>query len=246
MQLAHHENAIHTEPRKPMTHRILVVEDEIDLLDAVSFALKKEGLKPIRAESGEEALALVEEARPDLVLLDLMLPGMDGIEVCRRLRANEKTARVPIIMVTAKAEETDAIIGLGVGADDYVRKPFGLKELVARVRAVLRRAEEPQDDVPRVITTGALEVDPSKHEVRISGQVIVLTATEFRLLHHLVRNRGRVYTRTQLLDQVVGHDVIVVERNIDVHVSALRRKLGEEGTRIETIRGVGYRFSERA
>ena len=246
MQLAHHENAIHTEPRKPMTHRILVVEDEIDLLDAVSFALKKEGLKPIRAESGEEALALVEEARPDLVLLDLMLPGMDGIEVCRRLRANEKTARVPIIMVTAKAEETDAIIGLGVGADDYVRKPFGLKELVARVRAVLRRAEEPQDDVPRVITTGALEVDPSKHEVRISGQAVVLTATEFRLLHHLVRNRGRVYTRTQLLDQVVGHDVIVVERNIDVHVSALRRKLGEEGTRIETIRGVGYRFSERA
>ena len=246
MQLAHHENAIHTELRKPMTHRILVVEDEIDLLDAVSFALKKEGLKPIRAESGEEALALVEEARPDLVLLDLMLPGMDGIEVCRRLRANEKTARVPIIMVTAKAEETDAIIGLGVGADDYVRKPFGLKELVARVRAVLRRAEEPQDDVHRVITTGALEVDPSKHEVRISGQAVVLTATEFRLLHHLVRNRGRVYTRTQLLDQVVGHDVIVVERNIDVHVSALRRKLGEEGTRIETIRGVGYRFSERA
>ena len=246
MPLAHDENATHTDRGKPMTHRILVVEDEADLLDAVTFALKKDGLKPIRAESGEQALALIEDARPDLVLLDLMLPGMDGLEVCRRLRSNEKTAHVPIIMVTAKAEEIDAIIGLGVGADDYIRKPFGLKELVARVRAVLRRAEEPQDDTPRIVTSGSLEVDPSRHEVRISGRPVTLTATEFRLLYHLVRNRGRVYTRAQLLDVVVGNDVIVVERNIDVHVSSLRRKLGEEGTRIETIRGVGYKLSERA
>ena len=226
-------------------HRILVVEDEADLLEAVSFALKKEGLTPIRASSGEQALERIEEATPDLVLLDLMLPGIDGIEVCRRLRSDERTARVPIIMVTAKAEETDAIIGLGVGADDYVRKPFGLKELVARVRAVLRRAEEPQDSEPRMLTAGELEVDPARHEVRISGRPVILTATEFRLLYPLVRNRGRVYTRAQLLDQSVGADVIVVERNIDVHVSALRRKLGELGLQIETIRGVGYRFSER-
>ncbi|MHC4952769.1 MAG: response regulator [Planctomycetota bacterium] len=228
-----------------MTRRILVVEDEIDLLEAVSFALKKEGLKPIRAGSGEQALELVEETRPDLVLLDLMLPGMDGLEVCRRLRANEQTARIPIIMVTAKAEETDAIIGLGVGADDYIRKPYGLKELVARVRAVLRRAQEPAETGARIIEAGDLQVDPSRHEVTISGQPVTLTATEFRLLHHLVRNRGRVYTRAQLLDHVVGNDVIVIERNIDVHISALRRKLGEEGVRIETIRGVGYKFSER-
>ena len=139
--------------------------------------------------------------------------------------------RIAHFIVRRPREDAEALAGAITDADG---------------RAVLRRAEEPQDDVPRVITTGALEVDPSKHEVRISGQAVVLTATEFRLLHHLVRNRGRVYTRTQLLDQVVGHDVIVVERNIDVHVSALRRKLGEEGTRIETIRGVGYRFSERA
>ncbi|MHC4940712.1 MAG: response regulator [Planctomycetota bacterium] len=228
-----------------MSRRILVVEDELDLLDAVTFALKKDGLKPIRAENGEEALRLVEERSPDLVLLDLMLPGLDGLEVCRRLRSNEKTARIPIIMVTAKAEETDAIIGLGVGADDYIRKPFGLKELVARVRAVLRRSEQPEDSAPRVVTAGELEVDPARHEARLSGSAINLTATEFRLLYHLVKNRGRVYTRGQLLERAVGSDVIVVERNIDVHVSALRRKLGEYGSRIETIRGVGYRFSER-
>jgi len=226
-------------------HRILVVEDEADLLEAISFALKREGLKPIPAASGEEALEKLHDVQPDLVLLDLMLPGIDGIEVCRRLRSNEKTARVPIIMVTAKAEETDAIIGLGVGADDYVRKPFGLKELVARVRAILRRAEEPQDDEPRVLVAGELEVDPARHEVRISNRPVNLTATEFRLLYHLVRNRGRVYSRAQLLDKCVGNDVIVVERNADVHVSALRRKLGELGLQIETIRGVGYKFSER-
>ncbi|MEM8884689.1 MAG: response regulator [Planctomycetota bacterium] len=245
MTVAGNDKIKDPDSHKSVSRRILVVEDEVDLLDAVSFALKKEGLKPIRAENGEVALQLVEEKRPDLVLLDLMLPGLDGLEVCRRLRSNEKTARIPIIMVTAKAEETDAIIGLGVGADDYIRKPFGLKELVARVRAVLRRSEEPQDPSPRVVTAGELEVDPSRHEVRLSGTTINLTATEFRLLYQLVRNRGRVYTRGQLLEHAVGSDVIVVERNIDVHVSALRRKLGEYGSRIETIRGVGYKFSER-
>lgn len=234
-----------TGPGEAMSQRVLVVEDEGDLLEAVTFALKKEGLRPIRATNGEEALRLVKEERPDLVLLDLMLPGLDGLEVCRRLRSSEDTARIPIIMVTAKAEETDAVIGLGVGADDYIRKPFGLKELVARVRAVLRRSEEPQDPSPRVVTAGELEVDPSRHEVRLAGNPINLTATEFRLLYHLVRNRGRVYTRGQLLERAVGSDVIVVERNIDVHISALRRKLGEYGSRIETIRGVGYKFSER-
>jgi len=226
-----------------MTHRILVVEDEPDLLEAVVFALRKEGMKPVPCKDGEEALRLVKERRPDLVLLDLMLPGLDGIEVCRRLRASEETARIPIIMVTAKAEETDAVIGLGVGADDYVRKPFGLRELVARVRALLRRDSEPTE-AGQPIRQGELEVDPGRHEVRLRGKPIPLTATEFRLLHHLVRNPGRVYSRSQLLDKAVGTDVIVIERNIDVHMSALRRKLEDYGDRLLTIRGVGYKFTE--
>jgi two-component system phosphate regulon response regulator PhoB len=226
-----------------MTHRILVVEDEPDLLEAVVFALKKEGMKPVACRDGEEALRLVKERQPDLVLLDLMLPGLDGIEVCRRLRASEETARIPIIMVTAKAEETDAVIGLGVGADDYVRKPFGLKELVARVRSILRRGAEPSD-AGRPLRLGELEVDPARHEVRLRGKAVLVTATEFRLLHHLMKHPGRVYTRAQLVDKAVGKDVIVIERNIDVHVSALRRKLEDYGDRILTIRGVGYKLAE--
>ncbi len=227
-----------------MSNRVLVVEDEADLLDAIVFTLRKEGLKPIPCKDGEEALRLVKSERPDLVLLDLMLPGVDGLEVCRRLRSSEETARIPIIMVTAKAEETDAVIGLGVGADDYLRKPFGLKELVARIRAVLRRVEEPAESSPQVIRIGELAIDPGRHEVRLRDETIVCTATEFRLLYHLARHPGRVFTRAQLLDRAVGSDVIVVERNIDVHVSALRRKLNDYGPRIMTIRGVGYKFTE--
>lgn len=227
-----------------MSHRILVVEDETDLLEAVVYTLRKEGMHPIRAANGEDALRLVEEERPDLVLLDLMLPGLDGLEVCRRIRSSGHAADVPVIMVTAKAEETDAVIGLGVGADDYIRKPFGLKELVARIRALLRRNAGAADPAPKVVRAGELEVDPSRHEVRLEGFPIPCTATEFRLLHHMVRNRGRVFSRAQLLDKVVGNDVIVVERNIDVHVSALRRKLRHYGERIVTVRGVGYKFSE--
>ncbi|HEX5139202.1 MAG TPA: response regulator [Planctomycetota bacterium] len=228
---------------RQMSHRILVVEDEPDLLEAVVFALRKEGMKPIPCKDGEEALRIVKERRPDLVLLDLMLPGLDGIEVCRRLRASEDTARIPIIMITAKAEETDAVIGLGVGADDYVRKPFGLKELAARVRSLLRRTNEPPEP-GQPIRHGELEVDPSRHEVRLHGKPIPVTATEFRLLVHLARNPGRVYSRAQLLDKAVGTDVIVIERNIDVHISALRRKLEDYGDRLVTIRGVGYKFVE--
>ncbi len=226
-----------------MSFRILVVEDEPDLLETVTHALRREGMRPIAATTGEGALKAAGEERPDLVILDLMLPGLDGIEVCRRLRADPATARIPIVMLTAKAEETDAIIGLGVGADDYVRKPFALKELIARVRAVLRRTEAPLDGT-EILTCAELQVDPARHEVRVRGTPVVLTATEFRLLHHLVRHRGRVFSRAQLLDKAVGTDVTVVERNIDVHISSLRRKLAEYGDRIVTIRGVGYKFSE--
>lgn len=226
-----------------MKHRILIVEDEIDLLETVAFALEREGLIPIKCTHGEEALRLAHEHKPDLVLLDLMLPGQDGLEVCRQLRSSQDTNRIPVIMMTAKAEETDAVIGLGIGADDYVRKPFGLKELIARVKAQLRRSREPQDP-EKVLRIDELEIDPARHEIRLHDQPILCTATEFRLLHHLMRNVGRVYSRAQLLDRVVGDDVIVVERNIDVHVSALRRKLADYGDRIVTIRGVGYKFAE--
>jgi DNA-binding response OmpR family regulator len=228
----------------PLTYRILIVEDEPDLLDAVFYALKKEGMRPIRATNGEEGLKLAKSERPDLILLDLMLPGVDGLEVCRRLRSDDSTSKIPIVMVTAKAEEADAVIGLGHGADDYVRKPFGLKELLARIRSVLRRATEPPDRSPKVIRIDELEVDPARHEVRLRSEVIELTATEMRLLHHLARNRGRVYTRPELLDRAVGADVVVVERNIDVHVAALRRKLRDYGDRIQTVRGVGYKFAD--
>jgi len=227
-----------------MKYRILIVEDETDLLDAVSYALKREGLQPVRCTRGEEALHLVREKRPDLVLLDLMLPGMDGLEVCRRLRSDPETARIPILMATAKAEESDAVIGLGLGADDYLRKPFGLKELVARIKVLLRRNEEPAGGAPQPLRADRLLVDPARHEVRLRGKEVVCTATEFRLLRHLMEHPGRVFSRAQLIDKAVGRDVIIVERNVDVHISALRRKLEDYGSRLVTVRGVGYKFAE--
>jgi DNA-binding response OmpR family regulator len=228
-----------------LTHKILVVEDEPDLLDLVVYNLRKEGFRALRAETGEKALELARDERPDLVLLDLMMPGLDGIEVCRRLRANDATADIPIVMVTARAEESDAVVGLSVGADDYVKKPFGVKELLARVRAVLRRAASGAEAGPKVVRVDDLEVDPGKHEVRLRGVDVVCTPTELRLLHHLVRNRGRVFSRQQLLDKAVGTDVIVIDRNVDVHVATLRKKLQDYGDRIVTIRGVGYKFADR-
>ena len=228
-----------------MSHKILVVEDEADLLDLVVYNLRKEGFKPLRAETGEKALELARTEKPDLVLLDLMMPGLDGLEVCRRLRANEATADIPIVMMTARVEESDAVVGLSVGADDYVKKPFGVKELLARVRAVLRRTGAGPDPALKVVRIDELEIDPGKHEVRLRGVDVVCTPTELRLLHHLARNRGRVFTRAQLLDKAIGPDVIVIDRNIDVHVATLRRKMKDYGSRIVTIRGVGYKFGDR-
>jgi two-component system phosphate regulon response regulator PhoB len=233
-------------PSSPKTTgKILVVEDEPDLLDLVVYNLRKEGFRPVRAENGEKALTLAHEERPDLILLDLMMPGLDGLEVCRRLRASEATRDIPIVMVTARAEESDAVVGLSVGADDYVKKPFGVRELLARVRAVLRRTSAGADPALKVLRVDDLEVDPARHEVRLRGEDVVCTPTELRLLHHLVRNRGRVFSRSQLLDKAVGTDVIVIDRNIDVHVAMLRKKLQDYGDRIVTIRGVGYKFTDR-
>ena len=229
--------------------RILVVDDEPDLLELVKHQLGKEHYEVTTAQDGEVALAQARRHPPDLVVLDLMLPGIDGLEVCRRLKADPRTMHVPIIMLTAKGEESDAVIGLSQGADDYVRKPFGSKELVARIGARLRsaRGEPPHastGSTGKVTTFGDLVVDPVKHEVVLAGEPIQLTLTEFKLLHFLVSNRGRAFTRNQLLNAVVGQDAIIIDRNVDVHVATLRRKLKEYGPSILTIRGLGYKFRE--
>jgi DNA-binding response OmpR family regulator len=225
--------------------RILVVEDEPDLQELVRHHLARERYDVATAGDGETALREARLRVPDLILLDLMLPGIDGLEVCRRLRADPRTAPVPIIMLTAKGEETDAVIGLAQGADDYVRKPFGVKELVARVSARLRASEvRRSEDARKVATYGVLVVDSIKHEITLKGRPVELTVTEFKLLRHLVLNAGRAFTRNDLLDAVLGPDAFVIDRNVDVHVATLRRKLGPFGKNIQTIRGLGYKLRE--
>jgi two-component system phosphate regulon response regulator PhoB len=225
--------------------RILVVDDEPDLLELVKHQLQKEHYEVTTALDGEVALAQARRNPPDLVVLDLMLPGIDGLEVCRRLRADPRTMHVPIVMLTAKGEESDAVIGLSQGADDYVRKPFGSKELLARIAARLRasRGESPVA-TGKVVSFGDLLIDPVKHEVVLASKPVVLTLTEFKLLHFLVSNRGRAFTRNELLNAVVGQEAIIIDRNVDVHVATLRKKLGGYGAHILTIRGLGYKFRE--
>ena len=222
--------------------QILVVEDEPDIRDLVVLHLTREGFRCRTAGNGVEALREARATRPDLVVLDLMLPGMDGLEVCRRLRAEPATAGVPIIMLTAKADEVDRVVGLELGADDYVAKPFSPKELVARVRAVLRRSRAP-DDAP-VLRTGALALDAARHVAMLDERVLALTPKEFDLLQALMESAGRVLSREQLLNRVWGyaHAEEVESRTVDVHVRRLRAKLGPEGRRITTVTGVGYRL----
>lgn len=225
--------------------RIVVIEDEPDILDVLAYNLRREGFDVSGAHNGSIGLALVNKELPDLVLLDLMLPGTDGIEVCKALKANPRTAGTLIIMVTAKGEESDVVLGLGVGADDYISKPFSPKELVARVKAVLRRGrmmEKEEED--SAIAFGDLQIDSARHKVTVRGQEVRLTATEFRILHYLASHPGRVFTREQLLSRTLGDDVVVVDRNIDVHIRGIRKKMNVDPPYIETIRGVGYRFME--
>ncbi len=225
--------------------RILVVDDEPDLVELVRHRLARERYDVATAGDGEAALREVRRRVPDLVILDLMLPGIDGLEVCRKLRADPRTAAVPIVMLTAKAEETDVVVGLAQGADDYVRKPFSVKELVARVAARLRAAEARRaEDARKVVHYGDLTVDSLKHEATLEGSPVRFTVTEFRLLRHLVLHPGRAFTRNDLLDAVIGPDAVVIDRNVDVHVATLRKKLGEFGKNIETIRGLGYKLRE--
>ena len=225
---------------------VLVVEDEPDIGDLVKYHLEKAGLSARAVADGKHALELIVREPPDLVILDLMLPGMDGLEVCRRLRGNPATRGIPVIMLTAKTEEVDRIVGLEMGADDYVPKPFSPRELVARVKAVLRRTSAPVEPSEAPVTVGELRLDPARHEVTRSGQPVPLSAMEFRLLEFFLRHRGRVYTRTQLLDQVWGQDRFVEPRTVDVHIRRLREKVEDDPRRpslILTVRGFGYKCS---
>jgi DNA-binding response OmpR family regulator len=224
---------------------IIVVEDEEDIREVIEYNLSREGFEVVSFADGSDALRAVESRRPALVLLDLMIPGMDGLEVCKRMKGKPSTRSIPIVMVTAKGEESDIVLGLGLGADDYIVKPFSPRELVARVKAVLRRGPLLEDGAGTgIIEHGGLTIDPDKFSVRIDGEPITLTATEFKLLHFLASHPGRVFTRAQLLANVLEDEGFVIDRNIDVHIGVVRKKLGRYRDLIETIRGVGYRFSE--
>ncbi len=226
-----------------MAATVLVVEDEPAIQELIAYNLKQAGHQPMRADNAEQAMRLVQDALPDLVLLDWMLPGLSGIEFARRLRSDRRTRGVPIIMLTARADEQDKLTGLDTGADDYITKPFSPRELNARVKAVLRRrAPQMTDDL---VQTGALALDPATHRVTAEGAPIHLGPTEFRLLHFLMTHPERVHSRTQLLDQVWGDHVFVEERTVDVHIRRLRKALEDSRTDrlIQTVRGAGYRFS---
>jgi two-component system phosphate regulon response regulator PhoB len=223
---------------------ILVVEDDKDILDLVKYNLANEGHRVSCAETGEEGLALARKGHPDLVLLDLMLPGMDGLEVCRALKKDAATEHIPVVMLTARGEEADIVAGLELGADDYVTKPFSPRVLIARIRAVLRRRTRPVPDENQTIEVNEIVINPGRHEVHVDGQLINLTFTEFRLLQLLASRPGWVYTRYQIVNSIRGEDYAVTERSVDVQVVGLRKKLGAAGRYIETVRGVGYRFKD--
>ncbi len=228
-----------------MTATVLIVEDEADLRELIRYNLEAEEFRVVMAESGDEAVERIRDGVPDLILLDWMLPGLSGIELCRRWRGREETARTPIIMITARGEEEERVRGLATGADDYVVKPFSMPELVARIQALLRRSS-PQL-VTNLLKAGDLELDRQSHRVRRSGRDLHLGPTEYRLLEYLMRHPGRVYSREQLLDGVWGNDVYVDERTVDVHVGRLRKAInrGREADPIRTVRGAGYAFDER-
>ncbi len=222
---------------------ILIIEDERDLSDLLVYNLEREGYRIITADDGTSGLETARSTLPDLVILDLMLPGIMGIEVCKTLKKSEKTAQIPIIMLTAKGEEIDRVVGFEVGADDYVVKPFSNRELLLRIRAVLRRGET--NKVPeKVITIGCLVIDTGRHTVTVAGEEIVLTTTEYKLLLNLAERIGRVQNRDLLLKNVWGYNYIGDTRTVDTHITRLRTKLGEAGDLIKTVRGFGYKMED--
>lgn len=222
--------------------KILIVEDDRDIAEMVEYNLREEGYETISAFNGEDGVKLAKKESPDLIILDIMLPIIDGFEVCRMVKREQVTADIPVIILSAKSRETDKIVGLELGADDYVTKPFSPRELIARIRAILRRG--------RALTFGSclergdIVIDSAKHKVKVLEKEIVLTFTEFKLLEFLARRPGMVFSRDQILDGVIGDDALVCDRTVDAHVKSLRRKLGKDKDYIETVRGAGYRFKE--
>ncbi|MDX2115910.1 MAG: response regulator transcription factor [Planctomycetota bacterium] len=222
--------------------RVLIVEDEVDIANLMHFHLTREGYMPQIAQTGRVALEAVDQQKPDLVILDIMLPDLDGLEVCRKIKRDPATHTIPILMVSARGEESDIVVGLELGAEDYVTKPFSPRVLMARVKAVLRRREG--DGAKEIsLAGGTLKIDPARHIVEIDGKAVELTLTQYRLLHFLAARPGFVRTRDQIVSAVRGEGTVLSSRAIDVHVAALRQKLGDRGDIIETVRGVGYRVS---
>lgn len=223
--------------------RVLAIEDEADILEVIEYNLDREGFDVITSRNGEDGLELIRKNHPDLVLLDLMLPDLDGLEICRKIRSDDEIKQIPVIMVTAKDTESEVVLGLGVGADDYVTKPFNPRELIARVKAVLRRASTTSMEGSETeIKRGPITILPARHKVLLEGEPVDFTATEFSLLRFLAESPGRVYSREQLIDNVMGN--IVISRNVDVHIRSIRKKLDAHDDLIQTVRGVGYRFKE--
>ncbi len=223
---------------------VLVIEDEEDIQELLLYILRKEGYHASAVESGELGVKVATRDHPDLVLLDLMLPGMDGLSVCRQLRSTDTTRDIRVIILSAKGEEVDIVAGLELGADDYVTKPFTPAILLARIRAVLRRNSQPPADESAPLNVHELAIDPKKFKVRLAGDPVELTTSEFRILHFLASRKGWVFTRDQIISAIRGEGYVVTERAIDVAIAGLRKKLGDYATYIETVRGVGYRFTE--
>ena len=224
---------------------ILAIDDEKDILKLLQYNLEREGYQVSCAKTGEEGLEAAKARRPDLVILDLMLPGMDGLEVCKILRVNKETKNIPILMLTAKSSEVDQILGLELGADDYIAKPFSVKVLLARVKNVFRH-QEPKKEERRIVQAGELVLDKDRHSLTVKGRSVTLTRLEFKMLGFLMENPGRVFSRDQLLNGVWDGEAFVVDRTVDVHVRSIRSKLGKYRDWIETVRGSGYRFAEQA
>ena len=220
--------------------KILIIEDEPDVADLLTLNLRKAGFKISTVADGASGLQKAREDRPDFIILDLMLPKMSGLEVCRILKSEPATSQIPILMLTAKAEEVDRIVGLEFGADDYVTKPFSPREVVLRIRAILRRGEKPEE----TLQAGAISIDPARHKVRVNSKQVHLTSLEFKLLQTLMQRRGRVQDRDRLLNDVWGYESVIDTRTVDTHVRRLREKLGKAGDAIETVRGFGYRLRE--
>lgn len=222
--------------------RILVVDDEKDILELIEYNLSKEGFTVDCVESGEAALEFLKKIRPSLIVLDIMMPGIDGLGVCKALKRDDKYSNIPIIMLTAKGEDIDIVTGLELGADDYITKPFSPKVLIARIRTALRKTKVIPSYETKVIHVNDLTIDPGRHEVLYRNKKIELTKSEFLILYFLAQKPGRVYTREQIIDAAKGEDYPATDRSVDVQIVGLRRKLGKAGEYIETVRGVGYRF----